>query len=177
MCNAVLLWRAEERRNGILAWLARDMVEDPIGQPPLKKFCPTNKDVPVLEDYRQGPGWDWFTEHFKMDNNEADWPFPAKTDTLVDWARKAGMSNMTEVMETCWQWKYGVDIGVDTKKYKHTKNENNESVYTPQFAPQVMDALVSWNRKGIIIGPRVQPPENVTIIKLTCREKGPGKCR
>ena len=177
-----LLWLAAERRRGIVAWLEMDMVNDPIGKPASKRFCPTNPEVPELEEYREGPGWEWFTKYFKMDNKEFEWPFPVRTDILESRAEKAGLSNMREVRETCWEWKHGVDIGINTKEgvkpYEHTENDNNDSVYG-EYGCQVMDALVTWNKRNVVNGPyaRDEIPENVTIIKLTCREKGPGKCR
>ena len=158
------------------------MLEEPIGVPASKRFCPTNPEVPVVADYKEGPGWEWFKKYFKTDNVETDWPFPVRTDILERRAEEAGLSNMREVRNTCWEWKHGVNIGINTKEgaraYVHSENENNESVYG-DYAPQVMDALVSWNKKNIVNGPylREDIPENVTIIKLTCREKGPGKCR
>ena len=176
MCAAELLWAAGNRRRGILSWLARDMVENPIGQPAAKRFCPTNPEVPVLEDYRVGPGKEWFMEHFVMDNKETDYPFPVKTEILEERAEAVGMANMAEVRKICWEWKFGVEIGVNAKIYKPSQNENDESVYG-EYGPQVMDALISWNKKNIILGPRWKAPEGATIIKLTCREKGPGKCR
>ena len=130
----------------------------------------------MLDDYRGGPGQAWFEEYFGVNEREEEWPFPVRTDILETRAEAAGMRNMRAVRNVCWEWKYGVDIGV-SGDYQHTVNENNESVYTEENAPQVMDALVSWHKNNIILGPRWNKPENVTVIKLTCREKGPGKCR
>ena len=173
---AVWLWEAETRRAGILSWLARDLAEDPIKEPAAKRFCPANREIPMLDDYRGGPGRAWFEEYFGVNEREEEWPFPVRTDILEARAEAAGMRNMRAVRNVCWEWKYGVDIGV-SGDYQHTVNENNESVYTEENAPQVMDALVSWHKNNIILGPRWNKPENVTVIKLTCREKGPGKCR
>ena len=176
LCAASLLWDAGSRRRGILSWLATEMMENPIGRPAAKRFCPSNPEVPVLEDYRVGPGREWFEKYFVTDNDDTAYPFPVRTEILEERAENVGMANMHEVRRICWEWKFGVEIGVEDKNYEFTQNENNESVYG-DFGPQVMDALVSWNKKNIIVGPRWAAPEGVTIIKLTCREKGPGKCR
>ena len=157
-------------------WLAHNLLEDPIPEPEPKRFRPVNGDVPVLEDYRTGPGRSFFEKYFKLDNDAKAWPFPVDTDRLVERAEAAGMVNMYDVRRTCWDWKNGFDIGVDNTKFEHSVNKNNESVYG-EYGPQVMDALVSWNRRNIILGPKWDKPENVTVIKMTCREKGVGRCR
>ena len=46
-----------------------------------------------------------------------------------------------------------------------------------EYAPQVFDALLSWFKHNVILGPRWELPMGATVIKMTCREKGPGKCR
>ena len=168
------MWRAQRQRLDTLAWLGRDMTDNPIGVPEGKQFRPVNPDVPVLDDYREVPR-SFFEKYFKLDNDEQAWPYPVDTGVLLERAEAAGVVNLYDVRRTCWEWENGFDIGVESEGFVHSNNPNNESVYG-EYGPQVMDALVSWNVNNVIIGPKWKLPENVTVIKMTCREKGPGRC-
>ena len=148
---------------------------NPIGRPEGKQFRPVNPEVPVLADYRV-VGRSFFEKYFKLDNVAEDWPFPVRTDIVLERAEAAGVTNIYDVRRTCWEWENGFDIGVNHENFVHSHNDNNESVYG-EYGPQVMDALVSWNKRNVIIGPRWSAPDDVTVIKMTCREKGPGRCR
>ena len=75
----------------MVAWLGKDMTEDPIGQPEPKGFRPVNPGVPVVEDYRNGPGRTFFERYFKLDNKEDEWPYPIKTEVLEARAERVGM--------------------------------------------------------------------------------------
>ena len=93
------MWRAQRQRLDRLAWLGRDMTDNPIGVPEGKQFRPVNPDVPVLDDYREVPR-SFFEKYFKLDNDEQAWPYPVDTGVLLERAEAAGVVNLYDVRRT-----------------------------------------------------------------------------
>ena len=144
-----------------LEWLKQEWKMNLIPAPPSKKFRPVNPELELLTDYRVDPGDEWYNKFFPPWGDDGWFPFPIDTNEVV--ARAKGRN--------------GFRMGVDMDKYRHTESKNNASVYEEHSGPQVMDALCSWWKKGIVKDPRKVKPEGVTVIKLTCWEKGPGRIR
>ena len=171
---------AKLRRDEILEWLGHLVAEGEPPPPPAKSFKPSNEELPILDSYEEDPGeayWKFFVK-----NSEAglDPAFPMEADKLVEMCDEVGWRDRAAVMQVANDLKHGADIGVEEvggRKYRHSINKNNKVVETPEWGPAVMDAVCSWAKKGIILGPMKRVPENVTVIKVTCRSKAGGKAR
>lgn len=170
------------RREGVRA-RARILLElwniiaadPPPAPPPLKVFKPKCPELPILKSYHFGAPESFWEKFPTFRNAHAKSPFVMNPELLMEMAIKVGVNDMVMVEAVCNDIRYGCNLMIDADKCKPNRSTNAPSAR--KEGRKVTDALASWIKKRIAIGPFDSPPDNAIVSGIQVKMKPDGSTR
>ena len=145
-------------------------------RPEKKKFTPSVKEVPMLEDYSKDPGEDFWKVFPVHRNLRSGTPFKLSVTRLREFAMRARLScpDMEILEKVIGDITHGADLKVNAG-YIPTKGKNAPSAI--RDGPWVTDAVAKGVLDGIYAGPFRTCPKMATVNSMQTAPKPNGKVR
>jgi hypothetical protein len=147
----------------------------PLPDPPLKLFKPKFPNIPVLADYRQKAGPDFWS---RFPSNLICPASPTINLKQLKFVVNALGTSDTVRLERVFRYiQHGADIGCKGSARMPSQSTNAKSAY--EHGPQVTDAIAEWVQKGYAFGPvpRHMVPAEAKISGIMVRPKPNGSVR
>ena len=147
-------------------------------EPKLKQFDPKNENLPILKEYSEDLGEEYWASWVKKPYEPETARSWIEPDRLKEEAERLGMTEKLKLAEINRTLKEGANLGIEGEGRWASHGPNNPSAL--QFGARLADSLQSAIKAGIMWGPLTleeMPWKAFKVSPLTVRLKPNGAAR